>query len=346
MNSMHHHSSFFNRNTFIWFFITVSLLYILYSSNLLLNNHRNCPTTPHHLSRQELINSSLHNITNHNITKHNITNPSIANHNITKNATRVTRPKNKKQEEQQHPHTTKIATNLITPTQKYAQRYDYRLKDIVFGIAGSAVMWERRKEYIKVWYRPKEMRGIVWLDHKVNTSWEKEGLPEIRVSDEVSQFKYTKQPPLDAAVRISRVVSETVRRGFKDVKWFVMGDDDTIFVVDNLLRILSKYDHRNFYYVGSSSESHIQNIFFSYSMAFGGGGFAISYPLAIEIEKMQDRCLHRYPTLYSSDDRVQACMAELGVPLTKENGFHQVKYKNKQTNKHIIFTVNGNNFKR
>ncbi|KFK32240.1 hypothetical protein AALP_AA6G215900 [Arabis alpina] len=38
---------------------------------------------------------------------------------------------------------------------------------------------------------------------------------------------------------------------------------------------------------------------------------------------MQDRCIRKYPALYGSDDRMQACMAELGVPLTKELGFHQ-----------------------
>ncbi|KAE9460143.1 hypothetical protein C3L33_07944, partial [Rhododendron williamsianum] len=38
---------------------------------------------------------------------------------------------------------------------------------------------------------------------------------------------------------------------------------------------------------------------------------------------MQDGCIQRYPGLYGSDDRIQACMAELGVPLTKEVGFHQ-----------------------
>ncbi|KAE8726144.1 putative Ferric reduction oxidase 2 [Hibiscus syriacus] len=58
-------------------------------------------------------------------------------------------------------------------------------------------------------------------------------------------------------------------------------------------------------------------------MAYGGGGFAISYPLAKALEKMQDRCIQRYPGLYGSDDRIHACMAELGFPLTKEPGFHQ-----------------------
>ncbi|KAF5197705.1 Transferring glycosyl group transferase [Thalictrum thalictroides] len=196
------------------------------------------------------------------------------------------------------------------------------LKHIVFCMAGSSNLWEQRKRYIQTWWRPKETRGIIWLDKPVKTQ-QNEALPEIRISSNTSKFPYKHRSGKRSALRISRVVSETMRLGMKDVRWFVMGDDDTVFVVDNVVRVLAKYDHQQYYYVGSSSESHVQNIFFSYSMAYGGGGFAISYPLAKALEKMQDKCIHRYPGLYGSDDRIQACMAELGVPLTKESGFHQ-----------------------
>ncbi|KAJ6748314.1 F22L4.11 PROTEIN [Salix purpurea] len=108
-----------------------------------------------------------------------------------------------------------------------------------------------------------------------------------------------------------------------DVRWFVMGDDDTLFFPDNLVRVLSKYDHDQYYYIGSTSESHQQNIVYNYGMAYGGGGFAISYPLAKALANLQDRCIERYPGLYGSDDRIHACMSELGVPLTRERGFHQ-----------------------
>ncbi|GAB2212000.1 hypothetical protein Droror1_Dr00025342 [Drosera rotundifolia] len=57
-------------------------------------------------------------------------------------------------------------------------------------------------------------------------------------------------------------------------------------------------------------------------MAYGGG-FVVSWGLAKEMERMQDLCIARYPGLYGSDERVQTCMAELGVPLTRELGFHQ-----------------------
>ncbi|KAK8565785.1 hypothetical protein V6N13_020863 [Hibiscus sabdariffa] len=199
------------------------------------------------------------------------------------------------------------------------------LRHIVFGIAASARFWEQRKKYIRLWWKPQRMRGIVWLDKPVKngSSDEDRLLPPVRISGDTSKFKYKNPKGHRSAIRISRIVSETLRLGFEDVRWFVMGDDDTFFVPENLVRVLSKYDHNQLYYIGSSSESHLQNINFSYGMAYGGGGFAISYPLAEALAKMQDRCIQRYPGLYGSDDRIHACMAELGVPLTKEPGFHQ-----------------------
>ncbi|KAK4785060.1 hypothetical protein SAY86_001749 [Trapa natans] len=197
-----------------------------------------------------------------------------------------------------------------------------QLSHIVFAIVSSANLWQKRKQYIKLWWRPKEMRGVVWLDRKV-TTYRNDRLPEIRISGPTTKFNYSNREGHRSALRISRVVSETLKLGLKDVKWFVMGEDDTVFIADNIVRLLSKYDHRKFYYIGSSSESHAQNIYLSYSMAYGGGGFAISYSLAEELAKMQDKCIQRYPDLYGSDDRTQACMAELGVPLTRELGFHQ-----------------------
>nr|GEW94289.1 hypothetical protein CTI12_AA216670 [Tanacetum cinerariifolium] len=169
------------------------------------------------------------------------------------------------------------------------------------------------------------MKGIVWLDNPVKTHVSDfDNLPPVKISGDTSHFAYKNKQGHRSAIRISRIVSETLRiKGMENVRWFVMGDDDTVFITENLVRVLNKYDHNQYWYIGSLSESHLQNIYFSYGMAYGGGGFAISYPLAKALEKMQDRCIQRYPGLYGSDDRMQACMAELGVPLTKEVGFHQ-----------------------
>jgi hypothetical protein len=197
------------------------------------------------------------------------------------------------------------------------------LRNIVFGIAGASQLWEKRREFIKLWWRPEEMRGFVWLEEHVKME-AGENLPTVLVSGDTDSFRYTHPLGHPSGIRISRVVCETFRLNLPDVHWFVMGDDDTLFSTDNLLRVLSKYDSREMYYIGSSSESHKQNVHFSHSMAYGGGGFAISYPLAEALTEMQDDCLERYPDLFGSDDRLHACITELGVPLTREHGFHQV----------------------
>ncbi|TYJ22517.1 hypothetical protein E1A91_A08G130500v1 [Gossypium mustelinum] len=141
---------------------------------------------------------------------------------------------------------------------------------------------------------PNQMRGVVWLDDRVKYSaQDNRTLPPFRVSSDTSKFPYTNRKGHRSAIRISRIVTETLRMKMDNVRWFVMGDDDTVFITANLVRILRKYDHTQYYYIGSLSESHIQNIFFSYGMAYGGGGFAISYPLAKALAKMQDRCIQR-----------------------------------------------------
>lgn len=102
-----------------------------------------------------------------------------------------------------------------------------------------------------------------------------------------------------------------------------MGDDDTVFFPDNLVSVLTKYDDSLMYYIGGSSESVEQNVVHSYGMAFGGGGFAVSYPLAAELVKVLDGCLDRYYALYGGDEKVAACISDIGVSLTRESGFHQ-----------------------
>lgn len=207
---------------------------------------------------------------------------------------------------------------------------DLNMNHLLFGIAGSAQLWPRRKDYVKLWWRPEEMRGFVWLEESVTCELE-ESLPNVKVSGDISRFSYANPTGHPSGIRIARIVQEAFKLNLPDVRWFVMCDDDTVFSADNLLEVLRKYDPRELYYIGKPSESHSSNTYFSHEMAFGGGGFAISYSLAEALSNMLDECLERYPFLFGSDDRLHACITELGIPLTKEPGFHQ-------------FDVHGNTF--
>lgn len=203
------------------------------------------------------------------------------------------------------------------------------LDHLVFGIASSGASWPKRKEYAKLWWKPNnKMRGCVFVDSlppKGNADNDT-SLPPLCVSEDTSRFRYTYRKGLRSAIRVARVVKETVALNHSGVRWYVFGDDDTIFFPENIVKTLSKYDDGLWYYVGANSESYQQTRYFGFGMAFGGGGFAISSTLAKVLAKVLDSCIERYPHLYGSDGRVYSCITELGVVLTPEPGFHQVTY--------------------
>ncbi|XP_059649928.1 uncharacterized protein LOC132295640 [Cornus florida] len=199
------------------------------------------------------------------------------------------------------------------------------ISHILFGLGGSAKTWQKRKQYSELWWRPNVTRGFVWLDEKpaTGTAWPDTSLP-YKVSNDTSSFKYSCWYGSRAAIRIARIVKESFELGLENVRWFVLGDDDTVFFLENLVTVLSKYNHNEMYYIGGNSESVEQDVIHSYNMAYGGGGFAISYPLAAELVRVLDGCINRYASFYGSDQKIQGCMSEIGVPLTKELGFHQL----------------------
>ncbi|KAL3650187.1 hypothetical protein CASFOL_006590 [Castilleja foliolosa] len=194
------------------------------------------------------------------------------------------------------------------------------ISHIAFGIGGSTRTWGKRGRYSDLWWRPNTTRGFVFLEKKPDPKTRFK--IHHRVSSNWKRFRHSSGS--DSAVRIARVVVDLFRVGLPNVRWFVMGDDDTVFFPENLVAVLAKYDHRKMVYVGGNSESVEQDVMHAYDMAFGGGGFAISYPLAAQLARTMDSCLNRYHYFYGSDQRVWACVGELGVVLNRESGFHQI----------------------
>ncbi|MCL7030208.1 hypothetical protein MKW94_013311 [Papaver nudicaule] len=200
------------------------------------------------------------------------------------------------------------------------------INDLVFGIASSASTWRTRRQYIEGWWQPNITRGYVFFDvppPKEYMPWSPFS-PPYRVSENISRFKDFNKHAMPFAVRMVRVIKETFLEVPKGVKWYVMADDDTVLFIDNLVEILSKYDHNEYYYIGCNSEAVGSNADHSFRMAFGGAGYALSYPLAKALARNLDDCIKRYPNLYGSDLILQSCISDLGVSLTLEPGFHQI----------------------
>ncbi|GMH07394.1 hypothetical protein Nepgr_009234 [Nepenthes gracilis] len=149
--------------------------------------------------------------------------------------------------------------------------------------------------------------------------------PPYRIFEDTSRYKEFDKHPMTFAIRMVRVILQTFRENHGDgVRWYIMADDDTILFVKNLVEILARYDHRKYFYIGENSECILSNMDNSFNMAFGGAGYALSYPLVEALAKNMEVCIKRYPTLFGSDHMLQACIADLGVALTHEKGFHQI----------------------
>ncbi|GAU36370.1 hypothetical protein TSUD_151370 [Trifolium subterraneum] len=170
------------------------------------------------------------------------------------------------------------------------------ISHIVFGIAGSSNTWHSRSNYSKLWWNPDTCRGFAWLDKRPGDFKSDHMIIPYKISKGWTRFRHVHSA---SAVRIARIVYESFRLGLPNVRWFVMGDDDTVFFPENLVTVLGKYDHNQLYYIGGNSESVEQDLMHCFDMAFGGGGIAISYALAVRLAQIMDSSAHPLAPLVS-----------------------------------------------
>ncbi|KAI7752431.1 hypothetical protein M8C21_033269, partial [Ambrosia artemisiifolia] len=201
------------------------------------------------------------------------------------------------------------------------------VSQLLFCISGSVKAWRNRRSYFREWWRPNVTRGYIFFDKEPTMDilpWPYDNLPPYRVSENTTKFEVYSYHVRPDVIRIVRAILETFREGDTDVRWYIIGDDDTIFFLDNMVELLGRYDHTKYFYIGGISEGVKSNFDFSFEMAFGGAGCAISYPLAEALVANLDQCIETYPFYFVSDQILSACIADLGVSLTYEKGFHQI----------------------
>ncbi|PIN25821.1 Galactosyltransferase [Handroanthus impetiginosus] len=197
------------------------------------------------------------------------------------------------------------------------------LSHLVFGLVGSEKAWHHRKAYIESWWRPNITRGFLFLDKPPTGDllpWS-HASPSYKISDDLTKFINKKDV---TAQRIIHSIMEVYREDHENLRWLVMGDDDSIFFVDNMVDVLAQYDHTKYYYFGGHSEFILSNYWYSFSQGFGGAGFILSYPLAKVLAGDMENCMNRYRHLNAADLTTMACISDIGVSLTALKGIHQI----------------------
>ncbi|XP_019155429.1 PREDICTED: uncharacterized protein LOC109152288 [Ipomoea nil] len=207
-----------------------------------------------------------------------------------------------------------------------AEAASTNMSHLIFGIVGSEGAWHNRKAYVESWWRPNVTRGHILLDKEPTGDllpWSPQS-PPYKISYNITEV-VNKTKHVDARVaRMVHGISEIVREAGEGVRWVVMGDDDSIFMVDNIVDLVAQYDHTKFFYIGGHSEFVLSNFWFSFNQAFGGAGIILSYPLAKALSDDIMGCLKRYSRFTSADKTTMSCVSDLGVNISPHSGFHQM----------------------
>ena len=122
------------RSSITWLIITMLTIYVLYSSKLIFNKRQlECPLPSSDISTRQNVEDSSPFANESTISNYSAQEPAGS------------------------------ATAPPPPPPSLPLRDDTELKHIAFGIAASSNLWDKRKEYIKLWWRPGETRGAVCL---------------------------------------------------------------------------------------------------------------------------------------------------------------------------------------
>ncbi|CAI0450137.1 unnamed protein product [Linum tenue] len=181
--------------------------------------------------------------------------------------------------------------------------------------------------FYTVW--SNHVNGYVFLDKEPTPEFLPWPLtsPPYRVSSKFTNLRVYPKLVSPPQVRMFRAILDMYRQGDqanKGLRWFMVCDDDTLVFVDNLVEVLNKFDHTKYHYIGGNSECVKSNADFSFDMAFGGAGYALSWPLVEALSSKLEGCIERYPHLFVSDHMVQSCLADLGVAVAHQKGIHQI----------------------
>jgi len=107
-------------------------------------------------------------------------------------------------------------------------------------------------------------------------------------------------------------------------RWYVLGDDVTIFNPLALAQWLTNFDPREAWYLGGRSENLSSRKALGWDMPAGGAGVVLSGSLLGESAAGLARCLDEVPWAQAPGGAwaLHRCLGRLGVPLTASGGFH------------------------
>lgn len=123
---------------------------------------------------------------------------------------------------------------------------------------------------------------------------------------------------------------------FPQADWYALGDDDTLWIPQNLLQVLSTFSPQSKLFLGglgNDKELQVSSAFWggqtdiSTHMIFGGAGIVLSHAVMMELQGGMLNCLSKMRQLYGGDERISLCVRDISkVAPHILPGFHQLDY--------------------
>ncbi|KAI9335702.1 hypothetical protein BDR26DRAFT_1009155 [Obelidium mucronatum] len=113
---------------------------------------------------------------------------------------------------------------------------------------------------------------------------------------------------------------------FPNADWYLMVDDDSYLMIDNLAFSLRKFNASEPYYFGQANKfigcDDITKFEDSPNFAQGGTGIVISRGAMIQLMDLVDECIIHYRECWGGDIRVSLCLRDANIFLQTLPGFH------------------------
>jgi hypothetical protein len=207
--------------------------------------------------------------------------------------------------------------------------HSYAIDEIYILLTSNSRRIHHSKHFIKFWAKYPGVKCLIVFeehDFKNNKNISKylanEGIPCRVQPSNVTRFEerylhlvhhaWTNRDKDDGYVDIEKI------------KWFAVGDDDTVWFINNLLYTLQQYNSLNKIYLGDYSDRTASIHRHGSYYAYGGGGILFSQPLAIQFAKHVHKC-KQFLNMYGGDEMIGKCVTQvLNINLTRNSNFHQM----------------------
>jgi len=206
--------------------------------------------------------------------------------------------------------------------------YKFAIANMAFGIISSAATVSQRLELLKLWWLPGA-QGCLSLDKHVSANTLGHllppGLDVCGVPWHIQKKAWMKQGVKGRGLHRGAILHLILHGRFALKKWYIVGDDDTLFNPLALAQYLSAYDASSTWYFGGRSEMMDTRHRIGWDMAYGGGGVVLSSGFMVGYGEALERCFDDAPWFAApgGDWVLAKCVGRLGVPLTQGGGFHQ-----------------------